>query len=369
MTQDSLPIGKAAQKAVERQRGVALDRGATPAGVRAVVRDSWSRALRHHVASTLPEAPMVWDADHVGAAREQCDWLPYARRAVAASSAPYAHGGHILTLFDAEGRMLWSDGDPRALAGLAEINFRPGALWAEAAVGTNGPGTALATGGAVHIVGAEHFCEKWEDWHCAAMPVRDPLTGEICGVVDISGFRDAAHPHTLTLTATLVVAIEQMLRAREAERRTLVMRRLAELTGRWPGDTALAVDRAGTVIGAIHEEMLTDHGTTAANAARQVFRATQFTSQRNEAEVMVPLEHGLGAIVHPVVVNGVTIGASVIVPRAKSAQRGASALIAAVRESATMAEAARRLGVTRSTLYRRMAQAGLKVERDLGGGR
>jgi transcriptional regulator of acetoin/glycerol metabolism len=330
-----------------------------------VVRDSWDRAIRQQVAPGMPEAPIVWDADHVGLAREHSDWLPYARHAVASSSAPYADGGHILSLFDARGRMLWSDGDPRALDGLAEINFRPGALWAEEAVGTNGPGTALATGGPVHIVGAEHFCERWQEWHCAAMPVRDPLTGEICGVVDISGFRDSAHPHTLSLTATLVVAIEQMLRAREAERRTLVMRRLAELTGQWPGDTALAVDRAGTVIGAVHEEMLTEHGVSAAATARQVFRATQLTSHGGSAELMVPMEQGLGAIVHPVVVNGVTIGAGVIIPRARPVQRGASALVAAVRECRTMDEAAKRLGVTRSTLYRRMAAAGLRPGKEL----
>ena len=40
-------------------------------------------------------------------------------------------------------------------------------------------------------------------------------------------------------------------------------------------------------------------------------------------------------------------------------------LIAAVRASRTMAEAAARLGVTRSTLYRRMESLGLKPERYL----
>ena len=315
-TVEPLPLGKTAQRALERQWATALSRGVLPSGVRGVVRESWERALRTDVSPALPKAPVVWDDDRLAAAQEQCEWLPFARRAVAASSAPYSGGGHILTLFDAAGRMIWSEGDPHALAGLADINFRPGALWAEDAVGTNGPGTALATGGPVHIVGAEHFCERWHAWHCAAMPVRDPLTGEVCGVVDISGFREAAHPHTLTLTATLVVAIEQMLRAREAERRTLVMRRMAELAGRWPGDTALAVDRTGTVIGALHEELLARYrGATASSTVREALAETMRAGGNVRDEVTVPLGDGHSATVYPVMVNSVAIGACLVVPR------------------------------------------------------
>lgn len=131
--------------------------------------------------------------------------------------------------------MLSSQGDPRALEGLAEINFCPGGLWNEGAVGTNGPGTAIATGEAVHIVGAEHFGQAWHRWHCAAVPIRDPATGALLGVLDISGFREHAHPHSLNLARALVVAIEQMLVAREAGRRYLALSKLADLSARYPG--------------------------------------------------------------------------------------------------------------------------------------
>lgn len=314
---DTLPIGKTAQRALERRWASAMSRGVLPEGVRPVVKESWARALRTEVSPALPRAPLVWDDIALEEARQESEWLPFARNSVASSSAPYAEGGHILTLFDAAGRMLWSEGDPRALEGLAGINFRPGAVWAEEYVGTNGPGTALATGQPVHIVGAEHFCEQWHAWHCAAMPVRDPLTGEICGVVDISGFRDAAHPHTLTLTSTLVLAIEQMLRAREAERRTLVMQRMTDLAGRWPGDCAFAIDRSGALIGGLHETPL---GRQRMSAVQQSMREAVAAARQRDArgrhiEQSVALEDGSTGILYPVVVDTVPVGACVIVPR------------------------------------------------------
>jgi sigma-54 dependent transcriptional regulator, acetoin dehydrogenase operon transcriptional activator AcoR len=245
----SLPVDPAAQRLLEQRWETALTEGAPPAGVRSLVRDSWTRALQAQIRSQLPHAPLVWDESALFAARDRADWLPLARQAVASQHGMYAQGGHVLTLFDAVGRMLVSEGEPGALDGLAEIGFRPGSLWAEHAVGTNGPGTALVTGRPVHIVGAEHFCEAWQPWHCAAVPIRDPASGDILGVIDISGRRDAAHPHTLTLSIALAMTIEQMLARREAERRVRVLNRLAELAGRWPGDTVIAVDRRGLVIG------------------------------------------------------------------------------------------------------------------------
>jgi sigma-54 dependent transcriptional regulator, acetoin dehydrogenase operon transcriptional activator AcoR len=245
----SLPLGTDAQLKVEARWADALAAASAPDGVRPMVRDSWSRSLVARVRPELPSAPLVWDVDALHAARRCTDWLPLARGAVAPQRGMYAEGGHILSLFDAAGRMLVAEGAPGALERLAEIGFRPGGLWAEDAAGTNGPGTALATGRPVHIVGAEHFCEAWRPWHCAAVPVRDPASGDILGAVDISGAREAAHPHTLTLTIALAVAIEQMLATREAERRARVLARLAELVARWPADTVLAVDRRGVVLG------------------------------------------------------------------------------------------------------------------------
>jgi transcriptional regulator of acetoin/glycerol metabolism len=66
------------------------------------------------------------------------------------------------------------------------VYFAQGFGYAEGVVGTNGVGTVLEFGESVHIVGAEHFVEPLQTFACAGAPIRDPFTGRIDGVLDIS---------------------------------------------------------------------------------------------------------------------------------------------------------------------------------------
>jgi sigma-54 dependent transcriptional regulator, acetoin dehydrogenase operon transcriptional activator AcoR len=315
---DHLPIGRDAQRAVERRWRATLTGGSVPETVRPIVRDSWARSLDAAVPPTLSQAPLVWDDNGVYVARERADWFPFAERVLDTPETTFAEGGHILTVFDAAGRMLAARGDPRAVEGLSDINFRPGALWAESVVGTNGPGTALASGRAVHIVGAEHFCERWQPWHCAAVPVRDPLTGAILAVLDISGFREAAHPHTLALAGTFAAAIEQMMAAQEAERRVIVLRALATLVGRWPTDGLAAVDRGGAILGGAGPlphalERTAETPEPVRQALVDAVRRAGETGQ--PLDVRMPIGDGIAAMAYPVLDRGRAIGVCLVVPR------------------------------------------------------
>jgi transcriptional regulator of acetoin/glycerol metabolism len=315
---EHLPLGRDAQRAVERRWRATLTGGSVPETVRPIVRDSWVRSLDAAVPPTLTQAPLVWDENAIQVARERTDWFSLAEHILEAPDNAYAKGGHILTLFDAAGRMLAARGDQRALDALADINFRPGALWSESVVGTNGPGTALASGRAVHIVGAEHFCEKWQPWHCAAVPVRDPLTGAILGVLDISGFRESAHPHTLALAGTLTAAVEQMLAAHEAQRRVTVLRALATLVGRWPADGLVAVDRGGAVLGGAGPlPHALQPGVETAEPVRRVLAdaVRRAGDAGRPLEVRVPIGDGVSAVAHPVFDGGRAVGICLIVPR------------------------------------------------------
>jgi sigma-54 dependent transcriptional regulator, acetoin dehydrogenase operon transcriptional activator AcoR len=350
-----LPIGRDAQRAVERRWRATLTGGSVPESVRGLVRDSWRRSLDAAVPPSLAHAPVVWDESALHEARQRAEWFPLARRLVDAPDAAYAQGGHVLTVFDAAGRMLDSRGDPGALEGLAEINFSPGALWAESVVGTNGPGTALASGRAVHIIGAEHFCEQWHRWHCAAVPVHDPLTSAICGVLDISGFRESAHPHTLALVGTLAAAIEQMLAAREAERRVLILQTLAGLVARWPADGLTAIDRAGTIVGAAGA---VPFALQPSPVTPEVIRATLADTIRRAGvsprpfEMQLPIGDGMAAVVHPVFdptsSQTAPIGACLVVRRAVF--HGARPPLPAPPVSGGAVRRASRRGATRYTL-------------------
>jgi transcriptional regulator of acetoin/glycerol metabolism len=307
----SLPIGATAQSRVHRAWERAVLAGERLPGVRDVVWDSWQRSAAV-VPPTLRAAPQVWDADALRTARLTCDWMPFAIEAIGADASGFTDGGHILALFDADGRMLDAHGDPEAITGLADINFRPGACWSESVAGTNGPGTALATGHAVHVVGHEHFVHAWQPWHCAAVPVRDALTRAVIGAVDLSGFHERAHPHTLSLAAALALAIEQMLGAREMRRRAQLLQRHAALLRRWPGDVQGVMDR---------NEALLDGALPAAPVGgwRAVLARAE-AGDTTPAEWELP--NGRRAFVEPVMDGLTVIGACVVLPAA--ARRGST---------------------------------------------
>ena len=317
-----LPLGPLAQSRVEQAWRRAVETGVRDIGIRDVVWSSWERSSRSAVAPTMRAAPQVFDADALATACLTSEWVPFAIDAIGADASGFTDGGHILALFDAAGRMLEARGDPEAITGLADINFRPGALWAESAVGTNGPGTALAAGHAVHVVGHEHFVQAWQPWHCAAVPVRDALTRQVLGVVDLSGFHEQAHPHTLSLAAALAMTVEQMLAAREARRRAQLLQRHAALLRRWPGDVQGVVDRSEALVdGAL--PMAPDGGWRAVLARAEA-------GETQPREWLLP--NGRRAFIEPVMDGLTAIGACVVLPTAAprpAHQRAATAPVTA----------------------------------------
>jgi sigma-54 dependent transcriptional regulator, acetoin dehydrogenase operon transcriptional activator AcoR len=101
-------------------------------------------------------------------------------------------------------------------------NFAEGFGYDEGAVGTNGVGTVLECGGSVHVVGAEHFVEQLQDYACAGAPVRDPLTGRIEGVLDVSCRVEHSSPLLLSLVRTAAGRIQDaLLHDRDVEQQAL----------------------------------------------------------------------------------------------------------------------------------------------------
>ncbi|WP_328334948.1 MULTISPECIES: GAF domain-containing protein [unclassified Streptomyces] len=178
--------------------------------VRAVVAESWRRSARARV-SREGTARVELSDDGLAAYRDGhplARVMPLFRELMGA----YAMDGeHLLAVCDAHGRLLWVEGHatPRRQAGL--MNFVPGARWAEAATGTNAPGTAIAVDRPVQVFAAEHFQRPVHPWTCAAAPVHDPGTGRLLGAVDITGGDRLAHPHSLAFVGAVARAAESQL--------------------------------------------------------------------------------------------------------------------------------------------------------------
>jgi hypothetical protein len=191
--------------------------GTVPRPVRAVVADSWRRSARAGVGPDGTASVELTDGD-LGAYRAEhplARVMPLFRELMGTFAAD---GEHLLAVCDAHGRLLWVEGHPATRRKAGRMNFVPGARWAESAVGTNAPGTAVAVDRPVQVFAAEHFIRRVQPWTCAAAPVHDPRTGRVLGAVDITGGDGLAHPHSLGFVQAVARAAESHLALLAPER-------------------------------------------------------------------------------------------------------------------------------------------------------
>lgn len=209
---------RSAHDAVVGERLVTLPPGrADDAAIRPLVVDSWRRSLDLELDPDAVLAAMELRGDEL---RQYRDAHPLALALPTIQRLLIRHtvdAGLIVAIGDQSGRLLWIDGD-RTLRSRAEaMMFVEGADWSERRVGTSAPGTALALDHGVQIAGPEHFTRIVHPWSCTAVPVHDPASGSVIGVIDVTGGDDAVSPTTLPLMEAAVAAVEAELRIRQLD--------------------------------------------------------------------------------------------------------------------------------------------------------
>jgi hypothetical protein len=199
--------------------------------VRAPIARSWERS---HAAGVDPFqdriAAIVADADEVSARWEAHPLAAAAPLILECVGAVTDEAEDLIAVSDAEGTLLWIDGNVRARLDAADMmNFTAGAGWSEGGAGTNGIGLAVAASHAVQVFAAEHFNETVQAWTCAAAPVYDPDTGKPLGVINLTGRMTTAHPRSLTSAVATARAVESYLRYAMQERDLRLRSRYADL--------------------------------------------------------------------------------------------------------------------------------------------
>lgn len=176
-------------------------------GVRDVVAASWRRSAQAQVDPDADPPVLLADADLTAyrAAHPLSAVIGVLRELVGGTADD---GGHLMAVSDGAGRLLWVEGHPDALRRAEAMNFVAGAEWDEPHAGTNAPGTALALDRPVQIFATEHFRHTVQRWTCAAAPIHDPGTGQVLGVIDVTGGDVVAHPHSLALVRAAARAAE-----------------------------------------------------------------------------------------------------------------------------------------------------------------
>src|SRR6185312_3589723 len=183
---------------------------------------SWYRCReQYHVDPSLVRAPPASASAHDEASAEHTlehEVVFATLGGAAASIAPEVENlGGVVTVTDGVGRILTIQGDVNTLRQARESNMAPWSCWSEWATGTNGMGTALEAPGAVLIRGPEHWCTGFDEWVCAGVAVRDPVTGDPVAVLDVSAWRADLPPQAAEWLSKTVGGARAILRQRACD--------------------------------------------------------------------------------------------------------------------------------------------------------
>ncbi|MHC2995757.1 MAG: sigma-54-dependent Fis family transcriptional regulator [Candidatus Atribacteria bacterium] len=122
--------------------------------------------------------------------------------------------GFRVDLVDKDGYFLKILSDMEILEESKKLGSVIGANRSELVAGTNGIGVALSNGNPIQILGPEHYNIYHHNWTCSAAPIYDP-SGNIAGVVNMSGNYRLLHKHTLGMVVAIANAIESVLKTEE----------------------------------------------------------------------------------------------------------------------------------------------------------
>ncbi|MFE9644404.1 sigma-54-dependent Fis family transcriptional regulator [Streptomyces sp. NPDC006365] len=225
-----------------RERARFLEGGdVSSAAVRPPILDSWQRSRFFGVDADRIEAPYNADFD------------PHSRLATAARpvldrlSDALQGTPMCLILTDSKGRVRERRTGDRALhRHLDDISLAPGFSYAEEYVGTNGIGTAAENGRTAQVFGSEHFSERLQRVSCAAAPIRNPISGRVLGLIDLTSWQHTASPLMVALVQEAAADIEERLLDIGSEREQAALR--AFLTSRQRSHRALVTLTDGLLL-------------------------------------------------------------------------------------------------------------------------
>ncbi len=312
------------RRAIDRAwHGYVLD-GLQPEGIGTEIARSWRRAREElRIDPGLKRPIRQLSAEALQQRLEVNDVLRLARPILSDFAGRFGLDNHVLTYFDGEGWMLAIDGQPGVVEAVSEIDFRPGACWAEDSAGTNGPGTALAEGRAIEVFASEHYVEAWQPWSCAAAPILTRGSAAPVGIIDITGPWEVQRRQALLAAKAIARAVEERLRAAISVRDEVV--RYAFRAAHASGDAMVAVDGRGAVVAvndAAARRRVIEAGALPPRhraALLRTFRAPAGALSASDIRLELPDSPSL--IVSPVTHDGAVVGAIIRVPGSRSGTR------------------------------------------------
>jgi len=339
-----------------------------PAGTRGVriepwLLRSWQRCLAagHRPQHRVSFDPVTHQAMRRIAERNR-SLLSAARPVLARLSRAIADTRYFAVLTDAEGTVIevgalpgGSDPADRHARNIARV----GVDLSERAVGTTAIGAVLAEHESVWLHRAEHFFDATSIYSCAGAPLFGP-EGDCIGMLDLTGVQVLERPELRHLAVQSARSIENALV--QSHPCALLLRLDWPGYGAGPGSEGLlAIDADGCVTGAntaarqmLHQPLARQPATHCQDLFALPPHMLFDAARRGEALLEVPLWSGLRVQARPQLTGHPPSAA----PEPARLRDLEAALIRRAVDEArgNVAEAARALGISRATVYRKLAR-------------
>lgn len=328
---------------------------------RAWIERSWRRCLEN---GQRPEHSLTFERVAASARRSVVDsnqaLLQAARPLLDQLGRAIANSHYIAILTDARGIVIDADGPIASVDSRARLLTRVGVDLSERAVGTTAIGAALAELAPVWLHRGEHFFRDTTIFSCAGAPLFDP-DGQCAGMLDLTGIDAPERPELKHLVAQWARRIEN---AMALGRPHALLLRL-----NWPGcglggdsDGLLGLDAEGgvtTANGAARQMLAQLQPGRVATHCSELFAAPWerlFDAARDQSPIDVPLWSGL---VLQVLArrSGEPAPTAAFEPRLPLREIEAALILKVVTDAhGNIKEAARRLGISRATVYRKLGR-------------
>ncbi|MGW1616431.1 sigma-54-dependent Fis family transcriptional regulator [Streptomyces sp. NPDC002285] len=159
---------------------------------------------------------------------------------------------------------------------LNRVRLAPGHVFAERYVGTNGIGTALASGRPVVIAGRQHYVEELREFHCAAVPILHPTRGTLLGAFNLTTIRQGSDGMLMAFARSVAAQIEAEIAAITSRReRALFQDYMEACSSARPGpvlalnrDVVMMNEQLSAAVTGPDQQALLDHAREIADHAR-----------------------------------------------------------------------------------------------------
>jgi transcriptional regulator of acetoin/glycerol metabolism len=207
---------------------------------------SWERSKRYGVDPRRANNELLPKGELKDRKEQMKEWLNAASDIFEQMYGMLRKSPYMVIVSDREGYVIATWGDPPFTDRARKVWLDEGANWHERIKGTNAIGTALAERQPISVVGEQHYCEENHFLTCYATPIYAP-TGELLGVLDISGDARMHHPHTMGMVLTAAQACQTRLLLQSVRRELVLTFREADTLAEGYGRPLIAVDANGLI--------------------------------------------------------------------------------------------------------------------------